>query len=64
MEYLRQYVQYILNTAQVPLSVAAFDEDWEPSGPRLRPLLVEHGLITESDDGLRVTDVGRRVIGQ
>lgn len=55
-EHLKQYVQYIRNTAQVPLKCEHFDEDWEPVGPMVRRDLVAAGWITEAHDGLRLTD--------
>ena len=58
-EYLKRYAQYIVNTAHDPLSNEMFDDDWEPIGPALRSDLVKAGWITQSDDGVRLTDVGR-----
>jgi hypothetical protein len=52
--YLDQYVAYIRNTGTVPLPVSAFDEDWDPIGPRLRSEMVATGLITVSTDGIRL----------
>lgn len=40
---LAQYVDYINNTAQVPLKTEDFDEDWDPIGPSVRGELVEEG---------------------
>ena len=40
-----QHVDYINNTAQVPLSVEEFDEGWEPIGPMVREEMLEDGYI-------------------
>lgn len=48
------YIDYIKNTAQVPLKVEHFDEDWEPIGPIIRPKMVTEGLITIDEDGIRL----------
>ena len=53
------YVRYIINTGQVPLPVEAFDDDWEPAGYMIRPVLLALGWITEREDGIRLTDAGR-----
>lgn len=57
--FLDRYVQYIKNTAQVPLKTAHFDEDWEPVGPMVREKLVAAGFITESDGGILLTERGQ-----
>lgn len=57
MSHLDQYVAYIRNTARVPLPVSMFDEDWEPIGPMVRKSMVDAGLITISEDGIRVAPV-------
>lgn len=56
-EHLKQYVQYIRNTANVPLKTEHFDDDWEPVGPTLRRQLLALGWITEEADGIRLTDI-------
>jgi predicted ThiF/HesA family dinucleotide-utilizing enzyme len=53
-EHLQKYVQYIKNTAHVPLRTDWFDDDWEPVGPMVREQLVKANLITVSDDGIRL----------
>lgn len=53
-EHLNQYVQYIKNTAAVPLQTAWFDEDWEPVGPMVREQMVKANLITVAEDGIRL----------
>lgn len=60
LETLKKYVQYISNTSLVPLSSEIFDDDWEPIGPDMRRWLITAGWVTEDDDGLRITDKGRR----
>ena len=42
---LQQYVDYINNTDQVPLSEVAFDDDWAPIGPMVRKEMIDLGLI-------------------
>jgi hypothetical protein len=42
---LAKYVDYINNTGQQPLSIEAFDEDWEPIGPMVRSELEREGYI-------------------
>lgn len=56
-DYLKQYVQYIRNTANVPLKTEHFDDDWEPIGPKLRRELLAIGWIAEAADGIRLTDI-------
>lgn len=51
-ERLKQYVQYIRNTAQVPLRKDWFDDDWEPIGPMVRRDMMDAGLIFEYQDGI------------
>lgn len=46
-EHLKKYVDYIRNTGQAPLPVGAFDDDWDPIGPRIRAQLEAEGLIYE-----------------
>ena len=52
MERFKQYIEYINNTGQVPLATAAFDEDWEPIGPRVRADMVKADLIQVRADGI------------
>ena len=59
--YLK-YVDYIINTKQVPLPTDAFDDDWLPVGPMVRPVLVVLGWITVREDGIRLTDDARAAI--
>lgn len=42
---LQKYVDYIRNTGQQPLPVAAFDDDWDPVGPMVRERLKAGGWI-------------------
>jgi hypothetical protein len=44
-EHLQKYVDYINNAGQTPLSEAAFDDDWEPIGPKVRSDLRLGGFI-------------------
>jgi hypothetical protein len=55
-EHLKQYVQYIKNTAHVPLRVDWFDEDWEPIGPMVRKQMVEANLIEIQEGGIVLKD--------
>lgn len=52
--YLDKYVNYIRNTGQVPLRVEHFDDDWDPIGYQVRSDMLKAGLITVSDDGIRL----------
>lgn len=54
LEACQPYIQYIKNTARVPLRVDWFDEDHEPIGSTVRADLLHHNLITVSDDGIRL----------
>lgn len=45
--HLKQYVDHIRNTGQVPLLVSMFDDDWEPIGPRVRKDLLAAGMIVK-----------------
>jgi hypothetical protein len=58
-EGLRKYVEYIRNTAQDPLPIALFDEDWDPAGPMVREQLQKLGLAEEQNGGLVLTETGR-----
>lgn len=51
LESLKKYVQYIRNTANVPLKTAHFDDDWEPIGPQLRRDLQSAGYIMYDHTG-------------
>lgn len=55
---LKPYVVYIRNTAQRPLAISAFDEDWDPIGPRIRADLLAQELIEEADGALMLTAKG------
>ncbi len=48
----QKYIDYINNTARVPLPVASFDEDWEPIGPMVRKALVSDDIIQVRADGI------------
>ncbi len=52
---LKRCVQYIRNTGQRPLRIAAFDDDWEPAGPMIRQRLRDADLIEEWSGGLMLT---------
>lgn len=60
-DYLKQYVKYVRNTAQRPLAIAAFDDDWEPVGPRVRADLERAGLIEQSMGALMLTNAGEAI---
>ena len=64
LDYLKQYLQYIENTGRNPLLTKWFDDDWEPIGPVLRRDLVKADWIAEKDDGLSLTDEGRKILSQ
>jgi hypothetical protein len=49
---LAKYVDYINNTAQVPLAVDDFDEDWKPIGPMVRAEMLEDGYIYMGGPGM------------
>jgi hypothetical protein len=57
--YLQKFIDYIRNTGRVPLPVEFFDDDWEPVGPTVRSDLIDAGLITIRDDGIRLTEEGQ-----
>ena len=48
----REYINYINNTAQEPLPVVMFDDDWEPAGPMIRDQMVKADLIQVRADGI------------
>lgn len=58
MSYLKQYCQYIKNTAQRPLPTEAFDDDLEPIGPMVRDQMLKEELIVISDGGIFLTEKG------
>lgn len=43
--------KYIRNTAQVPLAVHDFDDDWTPAGEMYRDDLIEAELISVREPG-------------
>jgi hypothetical protein len=51
-KHLEKYVEYIRNTGQRPLAVAAFDEDWEPIGPMVRADMMKADLIQCRPEGI------------
>lgn len=55
-KHLQKYIQYIRNTARVPLKVEQFDDDWEPVGPMVRRDLLNAGLIKEVDGGIVISE--------
>lgn len=55
---LNTLCQYIRNTGQVPLRFDDFDEDWSPVGNLYREMLTEAEMITEGEDGIRLTAAG------
>lgn len=64
----KQLCQYIRNTAQSPLAVHDFDDDWTPVGEMYRDDLVEAGLIEireasdEERGGIYLTDAGEALL--
>lgn len=54
--HLQAYIQYIKNTAQVPLKIEHFDDDWNPIGTRVRADLVKYKAITEVDGGILLVE--------
>jgi hypothetical protein len=59
-DYLKEYVQYIINTgmANAGLLQSQFDEDWEPIGPQLRRDLLKQRWTAESRGKVFVTLAG------
>ena len=66
----RRLCQYVRNTAQVPLRVDDFDDDWSPAGETYRAELLESGLIEvrqPGDDepgGLYLTEAGKALTAE
>lgn len=60
--HLTKYCEYIRNTGQVPLTAAAFDDDWDPIGHMVRSEMDRHGLITQADGCLILTDAGKALL--
>lgn len=56
--HLKGYVEYIRNTARVPLPVELFDDDWEPIGPLVRAEMIAAGLVECTPSGLTLTERG------
>lgn len=54
--HLIQYLQYVKNTGG-NATVAAFDDDWEPIGPKLRADLMP-AYIVEKNGKLDLTEAG------
>lgn len=55
-KHLIQYLQYIQNTGG-NATVAVFDDDWEPIGPKLRADLMPT-YIVEKNGKLDLTETG------
>lgn len=55
--HLIQYLKYIQNTGGMA-NVAAFDEDWEPIGPRLRGDLMPKYIVENGSGKLELTAEG------
>lgn len=49
-----EYIQYLRNAGDGSVSTAAFDEDWEPIGPRVRADLVREGRCYEADGKIHI----------
>lgn len=68
-EQARRLCQYIRNTAQVPLRIDDFDDDWSPAGETYRAELRESGLIeerladTDEPGGIYLTAAGEAFAG-
>jgi hypothetical protein len=54
MHTLREYAQYLQNVGR-PLTLAEFDDDWLPIGPRIRTQLKDAGLAVEFDGKIQLT---------
>lgn len=61
-DYLKQYCQYIINTGQRPLAIAAFDDDWEPIGPIVRADLMNANFIEEHAGAIILTNEGEEFV--
>lgn len=48
------YIKYLRNAGDGSVSISAFDEDWEPIGPRVRADLVREGRCYEADDKIHI----------
>lgn len=60
MKHLQKYAAYVRNASGVAGAIAtsAFDEDWEPIGPKVRGQLLEAGLTLEEDEYMILTSQG------
>lgn len=54
----KEYLQYIVNTGG-NVTIAGFDDDWEPIGPMLRRDLMPVFIVEQPDGKLALTDAGR-----
>jgi hypothetical protein len=61
-EHFKRYAEYIQNTAQRPLAASAFDDDWEPIGPKVRREMGASGLIEEWGGALMLTEKGESLL--
>lgn len=55
--HMIQYLQYVHNTGG-NVTVAGFDEDWEPIGPKLRADLMPTYIVEKSNGKLDLTELG------
>jgi len=49
----KKYLEYITNTGGSP-TIAMFDDDWEPIGPRVRADMEKQGLIQISNGLIKI----------
>lgn len=59
--YYKQHLQYIRNIGGC-VSVAIFDEDWDPVGPKLRASLSAEGLINVRGSSITLSDAGELAV--
>lgn len=60
MTHLDKYIEYLHNTGG-SVTVAEFDEDWEPIGFRVRKDLLENGMIHYQDGRIYPVQKTRRI---
>lgn len=57
--YLIQYLKYIVNAGN-NVTIANFDDDWDPIGPMLRKELIPVYIIEGPDEKLVLTSEGHK----
>jgi len=59
----KKYLQYIVNTGG-NVTVAGFDDDWEPIGPMVRRDLMPTYIVELANGKLALTDAGRAALSE